>query len=75
MLVETVDHAVNLTNVYSMNKTAAWLWEAVCQEEHLTSETLVERLCEVYPVEYDRARHDVERQLAEWEQMGLLLLS
>lgn len=73
MLVDSVDGCVNLTNVYSMNKTAAWLWEAVCKGDNRTPEELAERLCKEYSVEYARALHDVRHQLEEWKKMGLLV--
>lgn len=33
---------------------------------------LAEGLCKTYDVEYGRALRDVERQIEEWEKMGLL---
>lgn len=72
MIVETSDSCVNLTNVYSLNETAALLWETLCRREGHTAEELAEELCKTYEVEYERALHDVESQLAEWEKMGLL---
>jgi len=72
MIVETSDSCVNLTNVYSLNETAALLWEMLCREDGCTPEELAEELCKTYEVEYERALHDVESQLAEWEKMGLL---
>ena len=72
MIVETSDSCVNLTNVYSLNETAAQLWEMLCREDGCTPEELAEELCKTYEVEYERALHDVESQLAEWEKMGLL---
>ena len=72
MIVETYDSCVNLTNVYSLNETAALLWEMLCREDGRTPEELAEELCKTYEVEYERALHDVESQLAEWEKMGLL---
>lgn len=72
MIVETSDSCVNLTNVYSLNETAAQLWEMLCRREGHTAEELAEELCKTYEVEYERALHDVETQLAEWEKMGLL---
>lgn len=72
MIVETSDSCVNLTNVYSLNETAALLWEMLCRRDGYTPEELAEELCKTYEVEYGRALHDVERQLEEWEKMGLL---
>lgn len=72
MIVETVDGCVNLTNVYSMNDTAAWLWEAVNSNGNRTPEELAEGLCREYGVEYERVLMDVRRQLEEWRDMELL---
>lgn len=72
MIVESAGNCVNLTNVYSLNETAAWLWEAVCRGGARTPEALAKELCAAYEVEYECALRDVERQLKEWEEMGLL---
>lgn len=73
MIVEASDSCVNLTNVYSLNGTAALLWEAVCKDGCRTPGELAEELCSTYDVGYGRALRDVERQLEEWEKMGLLV--
>ena len=73
MIVKASDSCVNLTNVYSLNGTAARLWEAVCKDGCRTTGELAEELCSTYDVEYDRALRDVERQIEEWEKMGLLV--
>ena len=72
MIVEVSDSCVNLTNVYSLNGTAARPWEMVCNGEGRTAGELAEGLCKTYDVEYGRALRDVERQIEEWEKMGLL---
>ncbi len=72
MIVDASDSCVNLTDVYSLNETAARIWEMICKGEAQTPEKLAEGLCREYEVEYGHALHDVERQLDEWEKMGLL---
>lgn len=72
MLVESMDNGINLTNVYSMNETAAWLWEAICGEDSYTPEELAENLCKEYRVEYECALRDVKHQLDDWRRMGLV---
>lgn len=74
MIVEVVDGCENLTKVYSLNETAAWLWEAICNAEKCTAGRLAEGLCAEYGIDADLARHDVEKQLAEWKEMGLIEL-
>lgn len=71
MIVETSDSCVNLTNVFSMNSTAAWMWESLCAEP-CTANELADRLCAEYDVDRERALSDVCRQLGEWKEQGLL---
>ena len=72
MIVEASGSCVNLTNVYSMNETAALLWETLCKDGEHSTEELAEVLCKAYEVDYERALHDVKHQLNEWETMGLI---
>lgn len=73
MLVDTSDCRVNMADVYSMNETAALLWETVAADCALTPDELADTLCHVYDVGHDRAAGDVRRQLDEWVAMGLLV--
>lgn len=72
MIVEASDNRVNLTNVYSMNETAAWMWQAVGEGSH-TPETLAEAMTQVYEVTPEQALADINRQLDTWKEMGLLV--
>ena len=72
MIVEVSDSCVNLTNVYSLNGTAAATSRSCEHGEDPTAVELAEGLCKTYDVEYGRALRDVERQIEEWEKMGLL---
>ena len=71
MIVEASAANVNMSNVYSLNKTAADLWEMISPGER-TVEELIEWLCSNYDVDADIAKADVERQLAEWREFGLI---
>ena len=71
MIVEVSAENVNMSNVYSMNQTAADLWEVISTEER-TVEELIEWLCSNYDVEADVAQSDVESLLAEWREFGLI---
>lgn len=72
MIVEACEGNVNMSNVYSLNQTAARLWEWTVQGNY-TPEELAERLCEVYDTDKETALHDVERQIADWKSYGLIL--
>ena len=72
MIVDTCSDNVNMSNVYSMNVTAADLWTQI---EHgcRTVEELTDWLCCQYEVDRTTAFQDVERQLAAWQAYGLLV--
>ena len=72
MIVEANDENVNMSDVYSLNRTAAWMWERVTQGG-CTAEGLADGLCEEFDTDRETAIRDVERQLAEWKEYGLIL--
>lgn len=74
VIVKACDGNVNMSNVYSLNRTAAELWKQL-EQGNSTVEGLAEWLCGRYEVEKAVALHDVERQLAEWESFGLIALA
>lgn len=71
MIVEASADNVNMSNVYSLNHTAAELWQLVNSGER-TADELAGWLSDNYSIEPASALHDVERQLAEWKSYGLL---
>lgn len=73
MIVASVDNGVNMADVYTMNETAAWMWRTIGEQPDSTPESLAEGLSRGYGVDYDRVLRDVEAQLLEWKQMGLLV--
>lgn len=72
MVVDMCEDNVNLSNVYSLNGTAAWIWERLA-EGISSPDELADSLCQDYQVERERAFHDVENQLAEWQKFGLVV--
>ena len=74
VIVKACEGNVNMSNVYSLNKTAAELWEQL-EKGNSTVEGLVEWLCSTYEVEKSTALHDVEKQVTEWQGFGLIALS
>ena len=71
MIVEASAENVNMSYVYSLNHTAAQLWERLSQG-NFTAEELASWLAGLYGIEPDVARCDVERQLAAWLEFGLI---
>lgn len=73
MIVEANENDVNMSDVYSLNQTAARMWERIAQG-NCTSDDLADCLCEDFEIDRDTAVQDVEWQLAEWKTYGLILI-
>lgn len=71
MIVETCDGVTNLTNVFSLNESAAFLWQLMAASDQ-TAEQLAAGLAAIYQLTMSDVLADVERQLAEWQDFGLL---
>lgn len=72
MLVDEAADEVNLTNVYTLNGTAAYLWEKIGNQEFDVA-MLVAWICEKYDVEASVVEKDVKALIAEWQKLGLLV--
>lgn len=70
MIVDTATEQVNMVDVYTMNETAAMLWQAFAGRD-FTAEEMVEALCQEYDVTPEQAKADVEALLREWDSFGL----
>ena len=71
MVVELSEEKVNLTNVYTMNETAAWLWNEFLTVD-FTQEEMVKRLLDAYEVSEEQATRDVNALVSEWSKFGLI---
>lgn len=71
VIVRAVDGDVNLTDVISLNETAAGLWERFSGVE-FTEEEMVDWLCGEYEVDSQVAREDIHKLLKRWEEYGML---
>lgn len=71
VIVKVCDDLVNMTDVFTLNRTAARLWQRMA-EGGFTAGQLARWLCDTYDVAPDRAQADVKRQLDEWKNYGLL---
>lgn len=70
ILIDTMQPMVNLTDVYTLNDTAAFLWESAPEGE-VSEEALAARLSAEYDVDEATALRDVRLQLSEWVRYGL----
>ena len=72
IIVEANEENVNMSDVYSLNRTAARMWEEITQRD-CTPDELADSLCKDFETDKATALEDVERQLAEWKAYGLIL--
>ncbi len=72
MIVKANDNNVNMSDVYSLNRVAARMWERLAEKGGCTADDMAECLCEDFDIDKATALHDVERQLAEWRTFGLI---
>ena len=71
MIVDTFTGKIDLTNVFILNETAAYLWHRA-EGLDFTVEKVVKWLCEEYDVEKNTAQADSEKLLAQWEDEGMV---
>ena len=63
---------VNIGKFFSLNETAAWLWEKAAELGDFTAEQLADALCEEYEVEHYQALADVQLMLEQWQKDGII---
>lgn len=71
MIVQTLDGTANLTNVFTLNESAAHLWQCLCSGSKSATQ-LADHLAAIYGNDSRVVLPDVERQLAEWQSYGLI---
>lgn len=72
MLVDVSEKDANVTNVYTLNDTAAFVWTRLAAG--ISGEAqLAEALCAEYDVAPATVLADVRKLLASWQESGLIL--
>ncbi|CAM3818080.1 PqqD family protein [Sphingobacterium prati] len=71
LIVDPSQDMIDLSTVYTLNSTAAWLWEELKGKE-FDHTTIVELLRDNYEVDAAQAQSDAEVLLADFERQGLL---
>lgn len=70
MIVNPFSDTVDMTQVYSLNETAAWLWQQL-EGKEFTVADMVETLCREYEVDEATATADLTELSQQWLQAGL----
>ncbi|MGB3104198.1 PqqD family protein [Sphingobacterium siyangense] len=71
LIVDPSQDMVDLSTVYTLNSSAAWLWEELKGKEFNT-DTIVELLVENYEVSKEQAQADAAILLEDFQKQGLL---
>lgn len=70
MIVNPFSDTVDMTQVYSLNETAAWLWQQM-EGKEFTLDQLVAVLREEYEVDEATAQADLAELCQQWIAAGL----
>ena len=71
MMVNAASAVQDTADVYTLNETAARLWEQLGDDE-ISLPSLASWLAEEYGIAYDDALSDVTTQVKEWQEFGLI---
>ena len=71
MMVNAASAAQDTADVYTLNETAARLWERLGDDE-ISLPSLASWLAGEYGIAYDDALADVTTQVQEWREVGLI---
>lgn len=70
MIVNPFSDTVDMTQVYSLNETAAWLWQQM-EGKEFTVADMVSVLQEEYEVDEETATADLTELTQQWIAAGL----
>ncbi|MCT3960294.1 PqqD family protein [Elizabethkingia anophelis] len=71
VIIDPEQDMVDMSKVYTLNETAAFLWKEL-QGKEFNVETVTEVLLNYYNVKYAVAEKDAQRLVHDFEKQGLL---
>ncbi|WP_313187882.1 PqqD family protein [Sphingobacterium siyangense] len=71
LIVDPSQDMVDLSTVYTLNSSAAWLWEEL-KGKDFDTDTIVGLLVENYEVSKEQAQSDAAILLEDFQKQGLL---
>lgn len=71
LIVDPSQDMVDLSTVYTLNSSAAWLWEEL-KGKDFDTDTIVQLLVENYEVSKEQAQSDAAILLEDFQKQGLL---
>lgn len=71
MIVRADSGSVNMSDVFTLNETAAFLWEKAAERDEFGDE-LADEIVAEYEIDRETALDDTRRILAVWKELGLI---
>lgn len=72
VIVDPGQDIVDMSMVFILNDSAAWLWEELARQE-FTDAGVAELLIEQYDVSYEQAQKDAQTLIETFEKNGLMI--
>ena len=72
IIVAEGDENIDFSNIISMNKSSAYLWQEVQKLDNFTIDTLTQLLCEQYEIDEATAKKDVTTLATQWAAAGII---
>lgn len=71
MIVRTIADSVDFAEVYTLNDTAAFVWNKASEVGSFEEDQAVEWLLSEYDVDRETAESDVRATVALWKEFGI----
>lgn len=63
---------VNFNKMITMNETAAYMWNALGEQQEISAEALAELLTREYDVTYEQALTDAQITIQTWQKADII---
>lgn len=73
IIIDPNGDSINMSNIYSLNETAAYLYEKLATVDHFTIHDCISFLLDEYDVIEEQASKDVQDLIALWEELNLII--
>lgn len=70
LIINPFSETVDMTKVYTLNETAAWLWQQM-EGKEFTTEDLTQAMLDEYEVDEDTARKCADDLAKQWLTTGM----
>lgn len=72
IIVEPGQGKVDMSKVYTLNATTAWLWEQLSTKDKFSKQDIIDLLLQRYDVSESQAQKDIEKLIAVFKKNNLV---